>query len=290
MLKKEAKFAKIAIIGQTNSGKSTLVNSILGEKVSIVSKKVQTTKTKVLGILNEPNIQIVFIDTPGIFNPKRKLDSILLKHAYQDIEHANKILLLVDCTNINLDYTQKIIKNLENVKIDLVINKIDLIKNKKDLLEIATKLSSLHNFGKIYMISALKRDGTNKLKQDIIDDAPCMEFEFPDYAVSDVSFKEFSKEITREQILNLVHKEIPYNVVIEIESYQEQEKQITIKQVIYVINESHKKILVGKNATKIKHIGQNARQELEKIAEKKVNLFLYVKVDEKCLQKAYIYR
>ncbi len=288
MLKENTKFAKIAIIGQTNSGKSTLVNNFLGEKVSIVSKKVQTTKTRVLGILNEPNIQIVFIDTPGIFNPKRNLDSILIKQAYQDIEHANKILLLVDCTNINLDYTKKIIKNLENLKIDLVINKIDLIKNKEDLLKIATMLSALHSFDKIYMISAKKQDGMEKLKQDIIDNTPTGEFEFPDYAVSDVSFKEFSKEITREQILNLVHKEIPYNIVIEIEDYKEEEKQITVKQIIYVINESHKKILIGKNAEKIKHIGQSARKELEKIAEKKVNLFLYVKIDEKCLQKSYI--
>lgn len=278
----------VAFIGAPNVGKSTLVNALVGEKVTIVSSKVQTTRTRVLGILCEGNHQAILIDTPGIFVPKGQLDRAMVNAAWQGAEEADRLFLLVDVTRPDLDgKTGNIIKQIQKLqqdksklKVDLVMNKIDKISRDK-LLALSAQLNEKLDFDQTFMISALKKNGLDSLKKHIKDQLPESPFMYEADLASDMPMRLFAAEITREQIFRQLHQELPYAVTVETEEWENFDNgSIKIQQIIYVTRDSQKAIILGKGGQQIKRIGEKARQEIETIMECKVHLKLFVKVDE----------
>lgn len=273
------------IIGAPNVGKSTLVNYVVGTKVSIVSPKVQTTRSKVLGINISDNCQLILVDTPGIFAPKRRLDRAMVHSAWGGTEDSDLILLLVDSKRGVDSETQGIINNLKQFdkerKIFLVLNKVDLIQKDK-LLNLTEKLSKTEIFKKIFMISAKNGDGIDDLLDEInllIPEGPWL---FPEDQISDMPLRLLAAEITREKLYLKLHQELPYSTVVETEEWQEKKDgSIRIEQTIFVERESQRSIVLGKGGKMIKSIGLESRTEFSKMVEVPVHLFLFVKVREK---------
>lgn len=278
----------VAFIGAPNVGKSTLVNALVGEKVTIVSSKVQTTRTRVLGILCEDKHQAILIDTPGIFVPKGQLDRAMVNAAWQGAEEADRLFLLIDVTRPDLDgktgniikQIQKLQQNKSKLKVDLVMNKIDKISRDK-LLALAAQLNEKLDFDQTFMISALKKNGLEALKKHIKEQLPESPFMYEADLASDMPMRLFAAEITREQIFRQLHQELPYAVTVETEEWENFDNgDIKIQQIIYVTRDSQKAIILGKGGQQIKRIGEKARQEIEAIMECKIHLKLFVKVDE----------
>ena len=282
----------ITVIGEPNAGKSTLINNIIGSKISIVSNKVQTTRNVIKGITVIDNTQLVFIDTPGIFNAKRNLEKAINQEAIDQIENSDKILILLDGTRSNFNKTEEIIQNLKELKQTaiLVINKTDIVKPKTKLLEISQKFFAMDIFEKIFMISSLDGDGVNDLTDYIIDNAPESEFLYPEDQMSDMPIRFMAAELTREKIFENLHEELPYNIYVESESWVEDDEKIVINQVVNVLKDGQKSIVIGKNASMIKKIGTEVRHELQDFLEKRINLFLHVKVKKEWLDKPHIFK
>lgn len=275
------RFAFIAVLGAPNAGKSTLVNALTGVKVSIVSPKVQTTRSRVRGIMVSGDTQLVLVDTPGIFKPGRRLDRAMVSSAWNAAGEADKRLLLIDAPKgVGAD-TAAIIQNLEQTKQKtiLVINKIDLIQKDK-LLPLIAGLAKHPIFTDTFLISAQTGENVDELKQFLIGLAPPGPWLFPDDEVSDIPNRLFAAEITREKIFMLLQKELPYHITVMTNAYREEKESVRIEQTIVVGRESHKPIVVGHKGAMIKKIGENARRELTRLLGKKVNLFLFVKVQE----------
>ena len=273
------------IIGAPNVGKSTLVNYVVGTKVSIVSPKVQTTRSKVLGINISDNCQLILVDTPGIFAPKRRLDRAMVHSAWGGTEGSDLILLLVDSKRGIDSETQGIINNLKRFdkerKIFLVLNKVDLIQKDK-LLNLTEKLSKTEIFKKIFMISAKNGDGIDDLLDEINLSIPEGPWLFPEDQISDMPLRLLAAEITREKLYLKLHQELPYSTVVETEEWQEKKDgSIRIEQTIFVERESQRSIVLGKGGKMIKSIGLESRTEFSKMVEVPVHLFLFVKVREK---------
>ncbi len=272
-----------ALIGAPNVGKSTLVNRMVGAKVSIVSPKVQTTRSRVLGITIRDQSQIIFIDTPGIFAPKRRLDRAMVASAWGGASDADGVLLLVDARKGIDDDTQSILDGLgkQNRKVMLGINKIDLVK-KPVLLDLAAKLSDTGLFTEVFMISAQTGDGVEDLLDTLssgLSEGPWM---FPEDQISDMPARLLAAEITREQVYLQLHQELPYAVAVETEKWEQGEDgSAKVNQVVYVQKPGQKAIVLGKKGSKIKQIGEAARKELEELLGHRVHLFLFVKVREK---------
>ena len=280
----QTKCGFVAILGAPNVGKSTLLNRIVGTKVSIVSPKVQTTRTRVLGISLEADTQLIFIDTPGIFQPKRRLDRAMVAAAWGGAGDADHVVLLVDAQRgINKD-TQAIIDRLKKQdgrKVDLVINKIDLI-DKQKLLALTQKLSAEGVFDETFMISATQGDGVKDLVAYLTAKMPSGPWLFPEDQVSDMPMRLLAAEITREKLYLKLHQELPYATTVETEAWQEKDDgSVRIEQTIYVERESQRSIVLGKGGKMIKSIGAESRHDLGDILETKVRLFLFVKVREK---------
>ena len=272
-----------ALIGAPNVGKSTLVNRLVGAKVSIVSPKVQTTRTRVLGIAIKDQTQVIFIDTPGIFAPKRRLDRAMVASAWGGASDADGVFLLVDAERrINAD-TQLILDGLKRQKRQVMvgINKIDLVK-KPALLDLAAKLSDTGIFTEIFMISAETGDGVEELMDFLassVDESPWM---FPEDQISDMPSRLLAAEITREKVFLQLHQELPYAVTVETEEWEQRDDgSARVDQIIYVERSGQKAIVLGKKGSRIKKIGEAARKELEEIFGHRVHLFLFVKVREK---------
>ena len=272
-----------ALIGAPNVGKSTLVNRMVGAKVSIVSPKVQTTRSRVLGITIRDQSQIIFIDTPGIFEPKRRLDRAMVASAWGGASDADGVLLLVDARRGIDPDTQSILDGLKKQerRVMLGINKIDLVK-KPVLLDLASKLSNTGLFSEIFMISAETGDGVEDLLDILsanLSEGPWM---FPEDQISDMPSRLLAAEITREQVYMQLHQELPYAVTVETEKWEQNENgSAKVNQIIYVQRPGQKAIVLGKKGSKIKQIGEAARKELEKLLDHRVHLFLFVKVREK---------
>jgi GTP-binding protein Era len=279
-----------AIIGTPNSGKSTLINQIVGSKISIATDKIQTTRTIIRGILMKDDAQIIFIDTPGIFAPTQSLEKAIVSKAWEGLSEADNAILVVDSTRPSYGKNLQIVKKLQedNKKAILVINKIDLVKP-SELLAIADRLYKTDAFSDVFMISALKNDGVDDMVKCIIDKTPDGPYLYPEDEVSDLPIRFFAAEITREKLFNHLDKELPYSLSVDTELWQEEEKNVTINQVIYVLKETQKKIIIGKKGALIKQIGIEAREELNHILGKRVSLFLFVKVKEDWLKKPYMY-
>ncbi|MDA0782351.1 MAG: GTPase Era [Rickettsiales bacterium] len=281
----------IALMGAPNVGKSTLVNNLVGSKISIVTPKVQTTRASIKGIYTQGDTQLIFIDTPGLFNAKEKLEKAIVKEAWSGVEAADYLALLIDAKKGICKDTAQVIKSLkeQGKKAALIINKIDLIQREK-LFELATKLNDEGVFTETFMVSALKGDGTKKLIEyfgSIAKNSPWM---FPEDQIMDAPIKFYAAEVTREKIFMKLQQEIPYSVAVETEKWEETKKAVNIHQVIYVRKQGQKAIILGKGGTMIKQIGASSRRELEEALESKVNLFLFVKVRENWVDNPSIYK
>ena len=271
-----------AIIGAPNAGKSTLVNQLTGSKVSIVSHKVQTTRARIRAIAIEGNAQIVLVDTPGIFKPRRALDRAMVSNAWGGAGDADAVVLLVDGRPGLTDEAKAIIAQLEATKTSaiLVINKIDLMKPEQ-LLNTAAAFNAAYRFEQTFMVSALSGSGTKDLRAALAARMPEGPWLYPEDQVADVHLRFMASEMTREKIYERLHEELPYASTVETETWEERKDgSVKIGQVIYVERDTQKAIVLGKGGKTAKLIGQLARADMEKYFERRVHLFLFVKVRE----------
>lgn len=273
----------VALIGAPNAGKSTLVNALVGAKVSIVSRKVQTTRATVRGIAIVDSAQIVFVDTPGIFKPRRRLDRAMVASAWGGAGDADVVGLLVDVRKGVDEDSEAILQKLPDLKQPkiLILNKIDLVE-RTQLLGLASELNARLPSAHTFMISALTGDGLAELKAQLAGMMPPGPWLYPEDQVSDAPLRLLASEITREKIFERLHEELPYQSTVETDQWQERpDGSVRLEQTIFVERESQRKIVLGKGGQTIKAIGQTARKEIAAIVEKPVHLFLFVKVREK---------
>jgi GTP-binding protein Era len=288
-----------AVIGAPNAGKSTLVNALVGSKVAIVSPKVQTTRMAVRGVAMSGDIQIVFVDTPGIFKPRRRLDRAMVNAAWAGAGDADAVVLLVDAAELTkspkghaANDTHAIIEELkkDNRKAALALNKIDGMK-RTDLLPLVATLSSEGMFEEIFMISALKGDGVSDLKTWVAGKMPDGPWLYPADQAADIPSRLLASEVTREKIYLRLHDELPYASAVETEKWEDRKDgSVKIDQTIFVQREGQKAIVLGKGGATIKLIGELARKELEELFERRVHLFLFVKVREDWAEQREHYR
>jgi len=272
----------VALIGAPNVGKSTLVNALVGSKVTIVSRKVQTTRALIRGIVVENNAQIILVDTPGIFAPKRRLDRAMVSTAWSGAHDADLVCVLLDAREGLDEEAEAIFAKLADVAHDkiLVINKIDLLLREK-LLALAKAANDRIAFKQTFMISALSGDGVDDLRRTLAEMVPPGPFHYPEDQMSDAPIRQLAAEITREKIFQKLHQELPYRSTVETDSWTERkDKSVRIEQTIFVERESQRKIVLGKGGATIKSIGADARKEIAEIIEQPVHLFLFVKVRE----------
>jgi GTP-binding protein Era len=272
----------VALIGAPNAGKSTLLNTLVGSKVTIVSHKVQTTRTLVRGIAVEGNAQLIFVDTPGIFAPKRRLDRAMVTSAWSGAHDADAIAVLIDARKGLDDEAGAILAGLAEVRQPklLLLNKIDLVEREK-LLALAQAANERAVFAATFMISALTGDGVGDAKGWLAEKMPPGPWLYPPDQMSDAPLRQLAAEITREKLFHRLHQELPYQSTVETESWKElRDGSVRIEQTIYVERESQRKIVLGKGGAAIKAIGAESRKEIAAIAEKPVHLFLFVKVRE----------
>jgi len=272
----------VALIGAPNVGKSTLVNALVGSKVTIVSRKVQTTRALIRGIVVENNAQIILVDTPGIFSPRRRLDRAMVSTAWSGAHDADLVCMLIDAREGIDEEADAILKRLETIQHEkiLVLNKIDLVPREK-LLAVAKAANDRLKFAKTFMISALSGDGVDDLRRALAEMVPPGPFHYPEDQMSDAPMRHLAAEITREKIFLKLHQELPYQSTVETDSWTERkDKSIRIEQTIFVERESQRKIVLGKGGATIKSIGAEARKEIAEIVGQPVHLFLFVKVRE----------
>ncbi len=278
----ETRSGFVALIGAPNAGKSTLLNQLVGAKVSIVTHKVQTTRAIVRGIATHENAQIVFIDTPGIFNPRRTLDRAMVTTAWGGAKDADIVALLIDAERGIKGDAAAILEKLKDVaqpKI-LILNKIDRVK-RETLLELAARANEAVEFERTFMISALQGAGCNDLLAHLSERLPKGPWYYPEDQLSDLPMRQLAAEITREKLFLRLHQELPYAIHVETEKWEERKDgSVRIDQVVYVERDSQKKIVLGHKGAAIRAVGQAAREELAGILEQKVHLFLFVKVRE----------
>jgi GTP-binding protein Era len=282
MIETPTRCAFVALIGAPNVGKSTLVNALVGAKVTIVSPKVQTTRTLVRGIAIEGAAQLVFVDTPGIFAPRRRLDRAMVTSAWSGAHDADIVALMIDAKRGIDEEAEAILGKLDEVRGQklLVLNKVDLVAKPK-LLTLTQDANGRAAFAATFMVSALTGDGAGDLKAWLAAQAPEGPWHYPEDQISDAPLRSLAAEITREQVFNRLHQELPYRSTVETEVWKElRGGAVRIEQTIYVERESQRKIVLGKGGASIKAIGAAARAEIAKIIEQKVHLFLFVKVRE----------
>jgi GTP-binding protein Era len=282
----------VAVVGAPNAGKSTLVNALVGQKVAIVTPKAQTTRTRLMGIALHGETQILLIDTPGIFNPKRRLDRAMVAAAWSSAQDADLLAVVVDAA---AGLTRGVGEMLDRLaerrepKI-LVLNKVDLVK-KETLLTLATELNGRAGFEEILMISAATGDGVADLKAAMAARMPEGPWHFPEDQVSDATDRMLAAEVTREQLYHQLHAELPYDSAIETERFEERrDGSAAIHQQILVARDSQKAIILGKGGSRIRAIGEAARNELSRLLGRKVHLFLHVKVNPKWEEDRSLYR
>ena len=278
----ETRCGFVALIGAPNVGKSTLVNALVGSKVTIVSRKVQTTRALIRGIVIEDNAQIILVDTPGIFSPKRRLDRAMVSTAWSGAHDADLVCILLDAKAGLDEEADAILNKLATVRHPkiLVLNKIDLIPREK-LLALAQAANERMKFEHTFMISALSGDGVDDLRKTLAAMVPPGPFHYPEDQMSDAPMRHLAAEITREKIYRQLHQELPYQSTVETDSWTERnDKSVRIEQTIFVERESQRKIVLGKGGATIKSIGADSRKEIAGILGVPVHLFLFVKVRE----------
>ena len=272
----------VALIGTPNAGKSTLINALVGSKVAIVTHKVQTTRTLVRGIAIAGDAQLIFVDTPGIFAPKRRLDVAMVTTAWAGAKDADIVCALLDAQRRLDEETQKLFEGLGNLRQPkvLILNKIDLVE-KARLLTLAQDVNKLVPFTETFMISALGGDGVADVRQWLAARVPEGPWLYPEDQISDAPLRHLAAEITREKLYLRLHQELPYESTVETEQWQERKDgSVRIEQTIFVERESQRKIVLGKGGQTIKAIGSESRREIAAVVEHPVHLFLFVKVRE----------
>ncbi|MFC3644618.1 GTPase Era [Aquibium oceanicum] len=272
----------VALIGAPNAGKSTLINQLVGTKVSIVTHKVQTTRSIVRGIATHGRAQIVFVDTPGIFKPRRRLDRAMVTTAWGGAKDADLVLVLIDAERGLRGDAEALVENLAEVRQPkiLVLNKVDKVK-RESLLALTAEVNSKAEFERTFMISALDGSGCADLLDFLAERLPEGPWYYPEDQISDLPMRQLAAEVTREKLYLRLHQELPYSSHVETEKWEEKpDGSVRIDQVIYVERDSQKKIVLGHKGETIKAIGQASRKEIAEILEQKVHLFLFVKVRE----------
>jgi GTP-binding protein Era len=272
----------VALLGAPNAGKSTLVNQLVGAKVSIVTHKVQTTRAIVRGIATHGSAQIVFVDTPGIFKPRRRLDQAMVTTAWGGAKDADAILVLIDAERGLRGDAEAMLENLKDVRQPkmLVLNKIDRVQP-ETLLGLAKQANERVTFDRTFMVSALTGAGCNAILDYLAEALPAGPWYYPEDQLSDLPMRQLAAEITREKLFLRLHQELPYSSHVETEKWEEKKDgSVRIEQVIYVERESQKKIVLGAKGETIRSIGQSSRKDLDEILEQPVHLFLFVKVRE----------
>ncbi len=272
----------VALIGAPNAGKSTLANALVGTKISIVTPKVQTTRSLVRGIATAGAAQLIFVDTPGIFLPRRRLDRAMVTTAWGSTHDADIVALLIDAKRAVQDDDDAILRTLGDVRSTkvLVLNKIDLV-DKPALLTLAQTLNDRTAFAATFMISALSGDGVADLKRWLAEHMPAGPWLYPEDQISDAPLRQLAAEITREKLYLRLHQELPYQSTVETEAWKElRDGSVRIEQTIYVERESQRKIVLGKGGSAIKAIGAAARTDIAAAVGQPVHLFLFVKVRE----------
>jgi GTP-binding protein Era len=272
----------VALIGAPNVGKSTLVNALVGSKVTIVSRKVQTTRALIRGIVVDGQAQIILVDTPGIFAPRRRLDRAMVSTAWSGAHDADLVCVLLDAKAGLDEEADRILTKAASVAHEkiLVLNKIDLVPREK-LLELAKAANDRMAFARTFMVSALSGDGVDDLRRSLGDMVPAGPFLYPEDQMSDAPMRQLAAEITREKIYQKLHQELPYQSTVETDSWTERnDNSVRIEQTIFVERESQRKIVLGKGGATIKAIGADSRKEIAEILGVGVHLFLFVKVRE----------
>jgi GTPase len=272
----------VALVGAPNAGKSTLLNQLIGAKVSIVSPKVQTTRARVLGITVAGEAQLIFIDTPGIFAPKRRLERAMVAAAWAGAEDADLVVLLVDAARGVDEDTRRILDGLKSAgrRAVLALNKVDLVEPQR-LLPLTDALRREGMFDAVFMVSALSGDGVDDLRRHLAAALPQGPWLYPEDQLTDLPQRLIAAEVTREQVFLQLHQELPYATLVETEGWEEREDgSVKISQVIHIQRPGQKAIVLGKGGRQIKDIGARARSELERMLGRRVHLFLFVRVSE----------
>ncbi len=291
-MKPNTKCGFVAILGAPNAGKSTLMNQMVGNKVSIVSRKVQTTRMRVLGIRQVADTQLVFVDTPGIFKASKRWDRAMVQAAWEATKDADKIVVIIDCHNPHLSPAKDILKAISQTQKHpiLVLNKVDLVP-KDRLLPLIEDLKDVCAWEDIFMISALKGDGVQDLLNTLAEHMPESPWLFPEDQISDMPQRLLAAEITREKVFHNLHQELPYSIAVETEQFETMKNgSLKIYQTIYVQKKGQKVIILGQGGQSIKRIGQQSREELTKLFECPVHVFLHVKVKEDWMEKPNFYQ
>jgi GTP-binding protein Era len=283
----------VALIGEPNAGKSTLLNRMVGAKVSIVTHKVQTTRARIRGVAMEGDSQIVFVDTPGLFQPRRRLDRAMVAAAWAGAADADVIVLMVEAHRGITEGVERILGGLEEVgqgrKVALAINKIDRVEAPA-LLGLSQKLNERYGFAETFMISAEKGHGVDDLRRWLAGQVPEGPWLYPEDQIADLPLRMIAAEITREKLTLRLHQELPYQMTVETENWEEKKDgSVRIDQVIYVMRDGHKGIVLGHKGETIKALGKAAREEMQEFLDRKVHLFLQVRVRPNWLEEAERY-
>jgi len=282
----------VALIGAPNAGKSTLINRLVGTKVSIVSHKVQTTRTTVRGIMMRGKSQIIFVDTPGIFQPRRRLDQAMVDAAWDGAKDADMTAFLIDAERGIKGDAQRILEGLKNAHGPkmLLLNKIDRVP-RENLLALVAEANEVVSFDQTFLISALNGDGCDDFLDYLAENVADGPWLYPEDQISDFPTKMLAAEVTREKLYLRLHQELPYSAHVETESWEEKKDgSLRVGQVIYIQRSAHKKIVIGKRGETIKAISSASRHELEELLDRKVHLFLFVKVRENWIDDPERYR
>ncbi|MFK7869702.1 MAG: GTPase Era [Roseobacter sp.] len=283
----------IALIGEPNAGKSTLLNRMVGAKVSIVTHKVQTTRARIRGVAMEGEAQLVFVDTPGLFQPRRRLDRAMVAAAWGGAADADVVVLMVEAHRGVTEGVERILEGLGDVgqgrQVALAINKIDRVAAEK-LLGLAEKLNAAYPFAETFMISAERGHGVDDLRQWLAVEVPEGPWLYPEDQIADLPMRMIAAEMTREKLTLRLHQELPYQLTVETESWEERKDgSARIDQIVYVIRDGHKGIVLGNKGETIKAISKASREELEEFLGRRVHLFLQVKVRPNWLDEAERY-
>ncbi|WP_172300271.1 GTPase Era [Pseudoruegeria sp. HB172150] len=283
----------VALIGEPNAGKSTLLNAMVGTKVSIVTHKVQTTRARIRGVALEGESQIVFVDTPGLFRPRRRLDRAMVAAAWTGAADADVIVLMIEAHRGVTEGLEEILKGLEErgsgAPVALAINKIDRVQAPV-LLGLTKEMNDRYPFVETFMISAEKRRGVDDLRKWLADRMPEGPWLYPEDQIADLPMRMIAAEVTREKLTLRLHQELPYQLTVETESWEEKDDgSAVIHQIIYVARDGHKGIVLGKRGETVKAVSQAAREELREMLERPVHLFLQVKVRPNWLDEAERY-
>ncbi|AYE87432.1 MAG: GTPase Era [Sulfitobacter sp.] len=283
----------VALIGEPNAGKSTLLNRMVGAKVSIVTHKVQTTRARIRGVAMEGDAQLVFVDTPGLFQPRRRLDRAMVAAAWGGAADADVIVLLIEAHRGMTEGVERILEELGNIakgrRVALAINKIDRVEAPV-LLGLTEKMNAAFDFTETFMISAERGHGIDTLRQWLAGEVPEGPWLYPEDQIADLPMRNIAAEITREKLTLRLHQELPYQLTVETENWEERKDgSARIDQLVYVVRDGHKGIVLGNKGETIKAVGKASREELEEFLGRKVHLFLQVKVRANWLEEAERY-